>query len=316
MVGFLFEDNPLSTPTIKNMKAIYISRNSSSSKKIWLLALILVVGFMLLCMRVMAPYAIESWINKRGPDNQGFAVRINNIDFKIIKGEMLLEDVEIFDTLTRTDFAEISQVKIDFDFFGHLKGEDMMEVTADHVNLILTNDILQQLKALSAKSKGNYTAHIKELVVNQMFDDKTQRIFTLNHSVADVKNNKFSFHSKIADGGMVEMKGEKNQIEGKLTGISPVIVSRLSEEKLPVEIKEEKMNASFSASSTSEGVEGTLKPETNNFKLVHEKKPAPTPWWIKKKELDPLVIEIPFTLKDNVSLDFTTTVEELRKRNL
>lgn len=299
------------------MKAIYISRNTpSSSKKIWLLALVFVVGFMLLCMRVMAPYAIESWVNKKGPDNQGYAVRINNIDFSLLKGEMLLENVELFDTLTKTDFAEISRVKIDFHFLGHLKGEDLMEVTADHVNLILTNDILQQLKTLSAKTEGNYTAHIRELVVSQMFDNKTQRIFTLNHSVADVDNSTFSFHSKIADGGTVEMKGKKNQIEGKLTGISPLIVSRLSDEKLPVEIKEEKMNASFSASTTKDGIEGTLKPETNNFKLVQEKKPAPTPWWIKKKEFDPLVIEIPFTLKDNISLDFAPTVEELRKRNL
>lgn len=271
---------------------------------------------MLLCMRVMAPYAVEAWVNKRGPDNLGYSFRINDIDFKVLKGEMILEDVEVFDTLTKTDFAEASRVKVEFHFLDHFKGGDLLEVTADHINLILTNEILNQFKKLSAKAEGDYTARIKEFVIKQMYNSKTQKLFTLHHSVMDVSNGSFRFHSKISEGGSVELRGEKNVIEGELTGISSAIVERFSEDKLPVEINDQILDAKISASSGKNGIEGTIHPVTNNFSLVKELKPPPIPWWIKKKEFDPLVIEIPFTLKENISLDFAPTVEELRRRNL
>lgn len=276
---------------------------------------------MLLCVRIVAPYAAESWINTKGPDEKDFVLNVSDVDLKLIKGIVDFNNVEMKEAHSKSRVAQADKIRVEFNLLNYLFGDKTLTVLADHVDLILTKGVMEELNHIQMKSESIVKARIEKLNVRQQEDHLLRTIASLEKTDIDLRGEKFSLISSLSEGGKLSLTGKTQNgspwsITGNMTGVKSEILSRIAGQEMPITVGEELMNAEIVAETSGNELQGVIRPDSKNVKLVEVTKPKPRPWRPARKEPEPLVIEIPFTLKEQISLNFDETVNELRRRSL
>lgn len=276
---------------------------------------------MLLCVRIVAPYAAESWINNKGPDEKGFVLNVSDVDLKLLKGVVDFNNVEMKESLSRSRVAQTDKIRVEFNLLNYLFGDKTLNIFSDHVDLILTQGIMEELNHIKMKSESIVKARIEKLNVRQQEDHLLRTIASFDKTEIDLRPEKFSLISTVSGGGKLSLTGKTEKgspwsITGNVTGVKSELLSRIAGQEMPILIGEKVMNAEIVAETSGSTLQGVIRPDSKDVKLVEVTRPKPRPWRPARKEPEPLVLEIPFTLKEQISLNFDETVNELRRRSL
>ena len=307
---------------MRSMRTIYISSRNKNKNYTWIIAFLMILIIMVLCLRVVAPYAAEAWINEKEPNEKGFVVKVADVDLKLLKGEVFFNDVEVNHVFSRTKVAQAEKVRVDFNLLNYLFGDRTLNVFANHMDLILTKGILEEFNHIKTRSDSIVKGRVDKINIRLQEENVLRTITTLNKTDLELRRENFSMNSFVNGGGKVTLnaktsKGSPWVISGHVTDVKSDVLSRLAGDDMPIKIGEGTLNAEIQAQTAGDQLEGVIKPDSKDVKLVEEAKPRPrwaTP--ARRKEYEPLVLEIPFTLKENISLNFEETVNELRRRNL
>lgn len=307
---------------MRSMRTIYISSRNKSKKYTWIIAFLMILIIMVLCLRVVAPYAAEAWINDKEPDEKGFVVKVADVDLKLMKGEFFFNDVEVNHVLSRTKVAQAEKVRVDFNLLNYLFGDRTLNVFANHLDMILTKGILEEFNHIKNRSGSIVKAKIDKIDIRLQEENVLRTITTLNKTDLELRRENVVMNSLVNGGGKVALnakmsKGSPWVITGNMTDVKSDVLSRIAGDDMPIKIGEGTLNAVIRAQTAGDQLEGVIIPDSKDVKLVEE--PKPRPRWAtppRRKEYEPLVLEIPFTLKENIGLNFDETVNELRRRNL
>lgn len=305
-----------------SMGTIYISSRTKSRKYTWIIAFVMILIMMILCLRVVAPYAAEAWINDKEPNEKGFVVKVADVDLKLMKGEVYFNDVEINHAHSRTKVAQAEKVRVEFNLLNYLFGDRTLNVVADHMDMILTKGVLEELNHIKTSSDSIVKAKIDRINLRQQEENVLRTIASLNKTDIELRSENFSMNSSVDGGGKVSLNAKSSKgspwfITGHVTDVKSDVLKRIAGDDMPIKIGEVTLNAAIEAESAGDMLQGVIKPDSKDVKLAEE--PKPRPRWAtppRRKEPAPLELEIPFTLKENISLNFEETVNELRRRNL
>lgn len=327
------------------MKPIYIYRPHTRSNKTIiaiLVALIILVGVV-----VAAPFFIKSYINKMGSDNKGYAYKIGDLDINPFKAQIRFQDVKAFNFKTSVPFAEIDDVKVRFNLIDLIKNEKRISVNMNQVNFIISKDLFEEMSRIKNEAKEETSdsyidevdATFSEFNLKDLRKDHTRTVLSLKDASLKMNdfgvgsvNEKTSFklNSSIVEGGKlnisgktkVEMENTPWAIQGEMTGITSKVIEKMAGDKLPLEIKEANINTRIAATSSGGKVTGVIEPDVKEFKLVDDKEAgflkrniAKAANFVLNKTVEgdkELILEIPFTLNENFSLNFEESIKKLR----
>lgn len=305
------------------MKDIYIGRDNNyrRRKNTWIWPMSVVLAFMLLCLRVVAPYALQSWINKQSVNEKGYALRVGDIDLKILKGDVVISNVEFFNINSRLNLAEAFNVEIDFDIAGLIRKERFFSIKGEQLDIILSKEFFRETFRFDQIKASFDKVNIREMDANHI-----RTVLHLKNILIEMKgNNSFAFKSAILEGGDIALKGSRPAndpwvIEGRMTGVNPDVMHKISGDELPFRVSEVKMNALIKAEAQSGSVEGVFRPDIKTVSLPEAEKPSSRARRslarVKNVPQEPIELEIPFTLNEKITLDFDPSLEKIRKRNL
>ena len=307
------------------------------------------MAILLVVARVAAPFVAENFINKKGADGRGYHYRVAEVSMNILRGEVNLRDLKVFNPDNMIVFADAPVVTLNFQWAELIRGEHIFDVKADQLNLILSKalfDEIQRIKDQFSKNTGSrfyldkVGASFKRINIMEANETNSRTILTLTDSKVSGKEfaigginlkSEFSIDGKIAEGGSIDLKGKTVQkdnstpwtILGKMKNIQPDVLEKLTGNKLPIDISKTSLNAEIVARSQEGQIEGTLTPDIREFNLREEKK---SPWGdiivkLKKYDLekapaseDLLKFDIPFTVRENLSFNIDETVNRVKSQ--
>jgi hypothetical protein len=323
------------------MGAIYIGgqTNKKSSGIMWKIYLFLflflaVVGT---ALKLSAPMLVEKWINHKGAEATGYAFSIRDVELSLAKGQIVLMDVKIFNPQNSTKLLEVPNLTVQLDLQEILVSPDKkISIFADKVDLILSKDLsseMQRIQAAVFKPQENpylkvVEAKIARLNLIEQKEDVTRNVMELldvQVKVNDVSllsiNNKteFSISSKVADGGKFNLTGKtivENGVvswglKGSLKQVPADIFNKLAGDKLPFSFSEPKLDAEIAAVSEQGKVSGEFTPDIKRLTLIEEKPGIPTQN-IARMLSDELTFSLPFTLQDELTLQYVDTYKKLK----
>lgn len=198
---------------------------------------------MLLCVRIVAPYAAESWINNKGPDEKGFVLNVSDVDLKLLKGVVDFNNVEMKESLSRSRVAQTDKIRVEFNLLNYLFGDKTLNIFSDHVDLILTQGIMEELNHIKMKSESIVKARIEKLNVRQQEDHLLRTIASFDKTEIDLRPEKFSLISTVSGGGKLSLTGKTEKgspwsITGNVTGVKSELLSRIAGQEMPILIGE------------------------------------------------------------------------------
>lgn len=322
------------------MGAIYIGgQKKKSSGIMWKVNLFLflflaVVGAGL---KVSAPMLVEKWINRKGAEAHGYAFSIRDVELSLAKGQLVLMDVKIFNPKNTTKLIEVPNLTIQIDLQDVMDEEHRkVSVFADKVDLILSKDLSEEMKRIQTaaiKQQENpylkiVEAKIARLNLIEQKENVSRTVMELldvNVNVKEVsllsinKKTEFNISSKIADGGKFDLNGktslENNELnwslKGSLNQVPSDIFNKLAGDKLPFSFNESRLNAEIAAVSEKGKVNGEITPDIKRLTLIEQKPGIPTQT-IARMLSDELTFSLPFTLKDELTLQYEDTYKKLR----
>ncbi|HXH75336.1 MAG TPA: hypothetical protein VNJ08_10250 [Bacteriovoracaceae bacterium] len=332
------------------MKAIYVNRYEKQRKhRKWPYVGILLLASLLIIARVAAPVIAKNLINQKGADGKGYQYRVADVSMNILRGEINLSDLKVFNQESMVSFVEAPLVKLNFQWAELIRGEHIFELKVDQLNLILSkalSDEIQRIKDQSTNNTGSrfYLDKIvvlfERIYVIEADETNSRTILSLMDSKVSGKElamgevnikSEFSLDGKIAEGGSIDLKGKTIQkknstpwtIQGKLTNILPDVLEKLTGNKLPIDITKTNLNANIVARSQAGQIKGTLTPDITEFNLREEKK---SPWGdivvkIKKYDLENtsaseegIKFDIPFIVRDHLSLNIDETINKVKSQ--
>ncbi len=100
-------------------------------------------------------------------------------------------------------------------------------------------------------------------------------------------------------------------IQGSLKGVPTDLFNKMAGEKLPFTFNESSLNAEIKAESDNGVVSGEILPEVRKLNLLNEKPGTPTQT-IARILTDELTFTLPFTLNDELTLEYGDTFRKLK----
>lgn len=333
-----------------SMKSIYVNQYEKQRRhRKWPYVVVLVLATFLIIGRIAAPVMAENLINQKGSDGNGYHYRVAEVSMNILKGEIYLRDLKVFNPENMIIFAEAPAVALNFQWADLIRGEHIFEVKADQLNLILSKALFDEIQriqdqAINKKGSGFYLDKIialfERIYVIEADETNSRTILTLMDSkvsgkelaMGDVNTkSEFSFDGKIAEGGSIDLKGKTIQkenstpwtIQGKMTNILPDVLEKLTGDKLPIDITKPNLNAVIVARSQEGQIEGTLTPNITEFNLREEKKSQWGDIIVKVRNYDLekapaseeiVKFDIPFIVRENLSLNIDETVNRVKSQ--
>ncbi|HXH73946.1 MAG TPA: hypothetical protein VNJ08_03210 [Bacteriovoracaceae bacterium] len=323
------------------MGTIYIG--GSNNKKhggsnwkicVFLFLFVVVIGSVL---KLSAPMIVEEWINQKGAKGTGYAFSIRKVDLSLGKGQVILRDVKIFKAKTSTKMVESPNLTIQINWQDLLLSKNnKISVLADKIDLILSKDFSSEMKRIQTAdiNKNNdfylesLEGKIGKLNIIEQKEDLSRTVIELNDVIFKVKDvsllsvnkkTEFSFSSKIADGGKLSLTGKTSEtngntpwsIQGSLKQVPADVFNKMEGNKLPFTFYEKSLNAAISAYSENGKVRGEITPDIKRLNLIEEKPGIPTQI-IGRALNDKLTFTLPFTLKDELTLQYTETYRKLK----
>lgn len=324
-----------------NMGSIYIGgqRNKKQSGIKWKVYtfLILFLAVIGAGLKVAGPTIVEKWLNRQGADSKGYAFSIRDVELSIAKGQLVLNDVKIFNPETSNEFLETPKLTIQINLQDLIQSQDkIVSVIADKVDLTLSKDFsseIERIKSAGEKKKNDFyldsvEGKIGQLNIIEKNEDQSRTVLELNEVNVKVKEvtmlsinkkTEFSVTSKIADGGKLNVTGKTSDengrnpwtIQGSLKNIPASFFNKIAGDKLPFAFIEESLNAEISAHSENGKVSGEITPDIRKLNLLVEKAGVPTQS-IARILSEELTFTLPFTLKDKLTLQYEDTYKELK----
>lgn len=324
------------------MRAIYIGsgqarkNNNSSMTKVYffLILFLVIVGA---ALKLSASLIVERWINQNGSGDNSYAFSIRDVEIKFAKGQMVLLDLKVFNPKTSAKIVEAPAMTIKIDWQDLLMYQDKkISIDADKVDLILSKDFSSEMKRIQSMSEKHTNdfyidvveAKFAKLNIIEQKEDLSRTVIELNDVVANVKDlsllsiNKktvFNVSSNLADGGKFQLSGKtivENgntpwSIQGSFKQVPTDIFNKMAGDKLPFTFNESRLNADISAHSENGKVIGEISPEIRKVNLLNEKPGVPTQT-IARLLTDELTFTLPFTLKEELTLQYQDTFQKLK----
>ncbi|MCM2349456.1 MAG: hypothetical protein NDI69_05500 [Bacteriovoracaceae bacterium] len=324
------------------MRTIYIGsrqknkKSNGSNFKIYFF-LFLFVAIIGSGLKVSAPILVERWINQQGEKSSGYAFSVREVELAFTKGELLLKDVKVFNPKTEAKIIEAPELTINIDWQNLVLSQNQKySVVADKVDVFLSKDFsseVERIQAMSGNSKNDFYLELVEgkfgkLNVIEQKEDLARTVIELsdvNLKLKEVslltinKKSEFSISSNVADGGKLNLSGKTTEengrtpwsINGSLKEVPSNIFNKIEGDKLPFSFNESRLNAEISAVSDNGVVSGEIFPDVKRLNLISEKPGIPTQT-IARALTDELTFTLPFTLKDNLTLHYSSTLTKLK----
>lgn len=323
------------------MGSIYIGggqRHKKSGGWKWKLSLFFILFFGLIgsALKLTGPMIVEKWINRKGAVADGYAFSIRDVDISLSKGQMVLNDVKIFNPKTNSGLLEAPTLTLHVDWPDLFSQDKKVTVSADKVDLILSKDMTSELQRIQAvvedRKKDLYFSsvegRISKLNIIEQKKDQSRTVIELtevNVKVKEVtllsinKKTEFSVTSKVANGGKLSLTGKTSEengttpwsIHGSLSEVSNDIFNKMAGDKLPFTFNGPRLSAEISARSDHGKVSGEISPDIKKVNLIEEKPGIPTQTIARMLNED-LTFTLPFTLEDELTLQYSDTYKKLK----
>lgn len=327
------------------MKQIYIRKADTHHNKLYIFLAALILLF--IALRVAAPYVLEAYINTTGTDEKGYRYRVEDIDLKLLKGQVGVRSFNMFKREAGMNFVEARDIVFDMDPLRAFDREKIFSVNVGSVEFVVSKDLFEEVNRVKneAKEKAPGKLYIQDLKakigtinVKQVRDEKAEPIITLKNARAHItdlgvgsrkENTEFALTSLIAEGGQIDLSGKTKleaentpwEINGEMKQIPAAVLDKLAGDKLPIEITQANVDASITARSGGGQIEGKIVPEIKEFKLSEDKdegfikrnvaKAANFLFDKTKGENQEISLTLPFTLNENFTVDVPDTIQKI-----
>lgn len=323
------------------MKTIYINNGAKNTNKggiKWKLYTFL-IAFLLITfsvLKVAAPTIVEKFINQAGAKSSGYAFSIRDTELSLSKGQIVLNDVKIFNPKTNTEILEAPKLTIQLNWMDLLQSQEKkISISSDQVDLVISRDFASEIKRIheTEKDMSDFYLNVVEgkfsrLNIIEQKEDQSRTVIELNDvnmklkeftPLAINKKTEFIVTSNIVDGGKLNLTGktteEKNvtswTIQGSLKQIPAGQFNKIAGNKLPFSFNESSLDAEITAHSDQGIVSGEILPDIKGLKLIDEKPGMPTQT-IARALTDELTFTLPFTLKDDLSFQYASVFTKLK----
>lgn len=323
------------------MKTIYIGGGSYSARRggvKWKLymSLFFFLALSVAVLKMAAPTLVEKWINEKGANSSGYAFSIRDTELSLSKGQVVLNDVKVFNPETNTEIIEAPSLTIKLNWADLITSQEKkFSVSAEQLDLVLSKDFTSEMERIKGMKKQSndlyldtFEGKINKLNIIEKKEDQSRTVVELTDvkvkakefSLATVnKKSEFSISSNVADGGKLNLTGKTIEsngrtpwtIFGSLKNFSAEILNKIAGEKLPFGFREPKLNAEISAQSDQGKVTGEISPDVKILNLIDERPGVPTQT-IKRALTDELTFTLPFTLKDELTFQYEDTFSKLK----
>lgn len=329
------------------MKTIYV--RGPEPKRRTKLYLFLFFILFLIILRALTPLVIENIVNHSGSDSRGYTFRVEDVDLKLLRGEMSVAEFRVFNKATNQNLVEGKDITFNFDPTKIFDDKKMLTIKGKEIDVLISKALFDEVKRVKNEAKesvkgemylSKVEAEIDKLNVKQFDNNKPRTLITLEKVESELRdfgvgsineNTEFTMNSKITGGGSIHLEGktilEKERtpwmIEGRMEQISSGVIEKLAGNKLPFEVEEANIDAGIMAHSNGEQITGVLKPKIKNFKVAENKDNnlikrglAKVSNYLfdktkgKDKELD---LDLPFTLNENFTLNLPETIDKVIK---
>lgn len=318
------------------MGAIYIGGQTKNTSGLnWKIYLFL-ISFLAIAgaiLKFTAPMIVEKWINKNGSGDKGYAFSIRDVELSLANAQLILMDVKVFNPKTSNKIVEAPSITIQFnwpDFFQ--TQEKKFSVVADKMDLILSKDLPMELERILAADEGFYLdsvdGKIAKLNIIEQKEGHSRTLLVLNDLYLKVnevallsinKNTEFSVSSNIQEGGKLNVSGKTMadngntswSIQGSMKKVRADIFNKMAGDKLPFSFNESHLDAAITAQSERGKVSGEIQADVKKLNLLQEKPGIPTQS-MARALTDELTFTLPFTLKDELTLEYEETYQKLK----
>ena len=170
---------------------------------------------------------------------------------------------------------------------------------------------------------------MKHLYVIEQKEDSSSTVIAMKDVALKVKNltpsdindkTEFQVTSTLPEGGNIELKGKTQNegsstpwnIQGTLKAVPSSVIEKLAGEKLPFGFPEDKVNAKIVAESDNGKVKGEIAPDIHKVQLLDTKNDGFQSPPIQRLLTENLAFTLPFTLEDNLKLEYQDTYKRLK----
>lgn len=322
------------------MRTIYIGSGAKRTTKggfKWKLYLSLFVFLAITCsvLKVAAPTLVEKWINQNGKGKYGYAFSIRDASLALSKGEIILNDVKVFNPETKAKLLESPRLTIHVNWPELLQSQEKrITVAADQLDILLSKDLTSEMERIrNLKDRKDFHLHsligkIGKLNIIEQKEDQSRTVIELKEANFDLRefgllsvNNKtgFNFSSAIVEGGKLNLSGKTTEeqgstpwtIHGSFKQVPPELFNKIAGDKLPFAFREEKLDAEIKAESVSGKITGEITPEIKILNLIEEKPGIPTQS-IARALTDELTFSLPFTVNEGITVEYSDTFAKLK----
>lgn len=303
------------------MKTLYIGgqkfkKNTGTNWKayFYLFLFFFIIGT---TVKLTGSLIVEKWINKKGVDGSSYAFSVREVGISLGKGELNLTDVKVFNLKTSAELFESPKVSIQINLSDLiLSQEKNITVSADKIDMILSKDFSSEIMRKKKEfDLDKVEAKITQLNIIEKKDDSSRTVLELTAANLKVKaNSEFTFVSKVADGGALNLTGKSADewtINGSFQNVPSGLFNRIAGDKLPFTFNESRLNADIEAQTENGKVVGEITPKIRKLNLVEEKPGIPTQT-IARILSDELTFTLPFTVKNEVTLEYSDTFRKLK----
>ena len=288
-------------------------------------------------LKMTGPLIVETWINQKGAASSGYTFSVRDVDWSLAKGEMILKDVKVFNAKTQTELVETPQLKFHLNWSDLLLSQEKnVFLYADKVDLTISKDFASEIERIQAAGKkqkddlylNSVAGQIGKLNIIEKKDDQSRTVLELkdvNLKVKEVtpqsinKNTEFTISSNVVEGGKLNLTGKTSvengstpwSIQGSMIDVSADIFNKMAGDKLPFSFKQPKLDAEISAYSENGKVSGEISPDIKILNLIDERPGIPTQT-IARALSEELTFTLPFTLEDELTLEYSDTFRKLK----
>lgn len=322
------------------MRDLYIGGPRRAKKGGFMWKLVLFFSFLLIivgaALKVSAPFIVERWLNESGSGHSGYAYSVRDVELSLKDGEMILSDVKVFNPKTHARVVESPSLKLQMNLTELIRTSDRkIKISADKVDIFISTDLTAEIKRIanSTDTKDLYfnliEAKFTEFNVIERKTDESRRLVTFQDVNLDMKdisvvsvneNTEFTLTSKLADGGELNLSANMNEekeqsfwmIQGYLKEFSPELFNKLAGTELPFSFNESTLNADVVAYTNEGKIKGEIIPEVKRLNLIDER-PGGARQVIARALTDELTFTLPFTLKDELEVQYADTFKKLKE---
>lgn len=290
---------------------------------------------------------LKSVLNRAGADDKGYSYHIENLKFSPFTGRVKFEDVDVYQPKTKFSFIKISEMIVHFNWISLIRAQKKLAIKIPKIDFIISSALSEEMKRVKEDAKklqrrelhlDDVTIEVGEFNLKNMQDDSIKKLITFHELTMDLKNlglhsinknTKFSLDTQIKGGGSMDLAGKTKlqqdntpwTITGSMQNITAPVIEKLSGGNLPFKIKEAHFNADITAHSQDGKIQGEIKPLIKNIELDKDQESTTkkllskaTNFLFNKKKNDKGELEftLPFTLKNDFSIDLKETVNQLK----